>query len=334
MQAVSVITTVLNEVQDIPRLIGSLLEQSPPAAEIIVVDGGSTDGTWEWLCEAARRSPSLWPIRDESCSLRFTPGPVSKGRNVAIAAATSELIACVDAGCTYTPQWLALISAPLRTGTAEYALGGACLDLADATLWDIASAPYFGVKMSQATPTKSCTARSMAFTKDLWRRIGGFPENVLLGDDTHFDLEARRLTRPAFVRGAKAVYRPQNTLRSAVRQLSRYGTSDGVLGVRRPRLYRNALRCAAEVLSLVLLPWTWIPLAAVLVLELYHAFRPDWLFPRTLRPDALLARLAFSLMVPWIVAGSHIRGAVTRREPGNTQNERLDAPPPPASDPE
>ncbi len=49
----------------------------------------------------------------------------------------------------------------------------------------------------------------MAFRKELWKRIGGFPETVFFGEDTLFDLEARRLTPPAFVAGAKAIYRPQ-----------------------------------------------------------------------------------------------------------------------------
>jgi hypothetical protein len=176
MQPVSIVATVLNEVQDIGRLVPSLLAQIPPPAEVIIVDGGSTDGTWEWLVNAQTKHPNLQPIRDESCNLKSCPGPVSRGRNVAIAAARSQIIACADAGCTYAPDWLARITAPLIAGIAEYALGGACLDLADPTLWDLASAPFLGVKLSPSTPSKSCTARSMAFTKDLWRRIGGFPE--------------------------------------------------------------------------------------------------------------------------------------------------------------
>ena len=55
----------------------------------------------------------------------------------------------------------------------------------------------------------------MAFTKALWERIGGFPEQVLVGEDTLFDAAARRLTTPAFIVNAKAIYRPQNTFRSA-----------------------------------------------------------------------------------------------------------------------
>lgn len=319
MPAVSVIATVLNEAESIARLVESLAAQVPPAAEIVVVDGGSIDGTWEWLSEAAVYS-TLRPIRDESCSLKFTPGPISKGRNVAIAAASSDLIACADAGCTYAPNWLAELTAPLQRGEAEYSLGGACLDPRDATAWDLASAPFFGVKMEADAPTKSCTARSMAFTKTLWRRLGGFPETVFFGEDTLFDLEARRLTPPAFPRNAKAVYRPRNSLVSACRQMARYAVSDGILGVRRTRLMRNGARCIAEVAAVAVLPWTWIPFAIVAVAVLYFAFAPDWLFLRTANPRILVARLIFSLAVPWIIAINQIRGGLTKKNLVNPQN--------------
>ena len=319
MPPVSVISTILNEVQDIPRLVETLLRQDPPASEIIIVDGGSTDGSWEWLSNAAKSHPTLRPILDKTCSLKFTPGPVSKGRNVAIAAATSDFIACADAGCTYATDWLASLIAPLATGKAEYALGGSCLSLPDATVWDWASAPFFGVKLSLDATNKSCTARSMAFTKTLWSRIGGFPETVLLSEDTLFDLDARRLTRPAFPK-ARAMYHPRNTFISACKQMMRYAMGDGILGVRLSRLMRNAMRCVAEVAALIALPWTWIPLALVLALELYFAFRLDWLFKWTLKPHVLLARLIFSIIVPWIVTANQIRGALTKKNPTNVQN--------------
>ena len=321
MQPVTVVATVLNEARDIPRLVDSLLAQTPPTDEIIIVDGGSTDGTWEWLQQTARTHPALLAVRAETCSLRYTPGPVAKGRNLAIAAATHLVIACADAGCAYRPDWLAQLTAPLVQGEAKYALGGSCLDMSDPTVWDLASAPFFGVKLSLVAPNKSCTARSMAFTKELWRQIGGFPESVLLGEDTLFDLEARKRTAPAFA-PARALYRPQNTFCSACKQMARYAISDGILGVRRSRLTRNVARCVAGIAALGLLHWTWVPLALVLALEIYIAFRLDWLFPRTLRPHVLAARLAFSLIVPWIVTINHIRGSATRENPTNAQNNR------------
>jgi glycosyltransferase involved in cell wall biosynthesis len=320
MQPVSVIATVLNEVEDIARLVPSLLGQVPAAAEVVVVDGGSTDGTWEWLVDAAREHPDLRPLRDESCNLKRCPGPISRGRNVAIAEASSSIIACADAGCTYAPDWLARITAPLAAGTAQYALGGSCLDGADPTVWDLASAHFFGVRLSPSAPTKSCTARSMAFTKDLWQRIGGFPESFFFGEDTLFDLEARRLTPPAFVQGAKALYRPQYSFTSACRQLGRYAISDGVLGVRRARLFRNAARCLVQVLALVSLRWSFLPLLAVLALEAWFAFQADWRELARFGPRALCARFAFSILVPWIVALNRIRGGITGKFPPNRQN--------------
>lgn len=320
MQRVSVIMTVLNEAKDIGRAVASLLAQQPPAAEVIVVDGGSTDGTWEWLAEAQKNGSGLVAIRDETCSLKYSPGPVSRGRNVAIAAAKSAIIACADAGCTYAPDWLRNLTAPIAAGQSEYALGGSCLDSADYTVWDVASAPFFSIKLSPTEPTKSCTARSMAFTKELWERISGFPEEVLVGEDTLFDFAARRRTTPAFVSNAKALYRPGNTFHLACRQMARYAFSDGQAHVRNSRLTRHIARCLFEVLTLSALPWTVIPLLLDLVLEAWFAFEKDWsyLFPFGLK--AILARFAFSVAVPWVVAINHIHGLFSTKALSNCQN--------------
>jgi glycosyltransferase involved in cell wall biosynthesis len=319
-QPVSIVATVLNETQDIGRMVSSLLAQVPPPAEVVVVDGGSTDGTWEWLTAAQGANPTLIAIRDESCSLKHSPGPISRGRNVAIAASKSKFIACADAGCAYAPDWLANLTASIVSGAAEYALGGTCLDFADHTVWDVASAPFFSIKLSPTEPTKSCTARSMAFTKDLWQRLGGFPEDVFLGEDTLFDLAARRLARPFFVPNAKALYRPQNTFRSACHQMASYAFSDGQAGVRPTRLIRNAARCLLEVLALALLPWSRLPLAAVFILECWYAYRRDWRFLPRYGTRAIAARFVFSVAVPWVVAVNQVRGRFSTRALTNRQN--------------
>ncbi len=320
MQPVSVIMTVLNEAGEIARGVSSLLAQQPPPAQVVVVDGGSTDGTWEWLTAAQARDPRLVAIRDESCSLRYSIGPISRGRNVAIRAAASPLIACADAGCTYAPDWLANLTAPLAAGQAEYALGGTCLDPAHATLWDVASAPFFSIKLTPNEPTKSCTARSMAFTRALWEHIGGFPEHVTFAEDTLFDMEARRLTRPAFIPNAKAIYRPGNSFRSAARQMARYAASDGIAGVRWSRMLRNALRCLGQAAALVLIPLTLWPLTAILAIEIWYAFHRDGRYVLRFGPAALAARLAFSVAVPWIVAFNQAKGRLRPERQTNWQN--------------
>jgi glycosyltransferase involved in cell wall biosynthesis len=318
---VSVTATVLNEVDDIDRLVAGLMEQTLRPAEVVIVDGGSTDGTWEHLQAASLRYPSLIAIRDESCSLKSSPGPIGRGRNTAVARASSEVIACVDAGCSYEPQWLAQLTGPILDNQAEYAVGGSCIDPQDRTTWDIASAPFFGIKLGADEPTKSCTGRSMAFRKQLWQQVGGFPEDTFLGEDTIFDLRARKTAATAFVDQAKAHYRPKHTFRSAIRQTASYAETDGVLGTRRARLFRNLARCVAEVLALALLPLTAIPLLCVLVLETYFAFRLDWRsFPGKSSFRLLGARLLFSLAVPWVVTWNQINGMLTKTNKPNRQN--------------
>lgn len=321
MTSVSIVVTVLNEAEDIGRVVSSLLAQNPPAAEVIVVDGGSTDGTWEWLVEAQARDARLTAIRDETCSLKYSAGPVSRGRNVAICAAKSEIVACADAGCTYAPDWLGNLTAPIAAGAAEYALGGSCIDAGGASLWDIASAPFFSIKLTPDEPTKSCTARSMAFRRALWQRIGKFPESVLVGEDTLFDAAARCQTRPAFVSNAKAFYCPRNTFRSAAHQMARYALSDGQSGIRWARLLRNAGRCVLEIAALASLRWTVLPLLAVLALESWYAFHRDWRPLLRFGPRAVAARIVFSLGVPWIVAVNQVRGRFSRQPLSNRQNQ-------------
>jgi glycosyltransferase involved in cell wall biosynthesis len=326
MPSVSVAATVLNEVDDIDSLVESLMRQTLAPAEVIIVDGGSTDGTWERLLAARSKYPTLVSIRDESCSLQRSPGPIARGRNVGIAAATSEIVACADAGCTYHPDWLANLAAPILDGRSEYAVGGSYIDPdpANATVWDLASAPFFGVKLNPDAPTKSCTARSMAFRKELWQRVGGFPETVFLGEDTVFDSEVRKLVTPAFPARAKAAYQPRHTFRSALRQMVSYSVTDGVLGGRSPRLWRNAARCLVEILAVLALVYSPIPLLSALALEIYFAFRLDWSdlrkAPLRTLPGILGARLIFSLIVPWAVAWYQTVGSITKKNRPNRQN--------------
>ena len=320
MPTVSVIATVLNETETIGGLLTSMQAQTLAPTDIVIVDGGSTDGTWEQLLAARATMPNLLPIRDETCNRRHVVGPIARGRNVAITSARGDIIACADAGCLYDNSWVDHITAALRSGTADYTLGGSRLDLAQSTVWDIASAPFLGVKLASSEPSKSCAARSVAFTRSAWARVGGFPEFLFHADDVLFDQQMRESARTVPADNAKAIYIPHHTFATAVWQVSSYSRGDGIAGLRFARLMRNVLRCVAELAALALLPLTVWPFLLVLALEIYFAFRLDWKHVRSLGPRVLLARLAFSLVVPWVVAYNQVRGALRKQYQTNRQN--------------
>lgn len=320
MASVSVIATVLNESDSIEGLVRSLLEQSETPLEIVIVDGGSTDGTWEKLEALAQGSRLLRVVRDESCSLKNSPGPIARGRNVAIAAARGEIIACCDAGCTYEKDWLTNLTRPMREGDAQYVLGGSRIEVREATAWDLAAAPLMGVAMVSEGKRKSCTARSMAFTKSAWERAGKFPETTLLGEDTWFDIAVRKVVDVAYAENAMAVYRPKLTFKTALQTIARYSAADGELGLRKTRFSKMALRCLLQAVAVATLGWRWEIAALVALIETYIAFERD---RSVLLPSAwrgLIPRILFSICVPWVTVYFYWRGRHAKNAVLNPQN--------------
>jgi hypothetical protein len=145
----------------------------------------------------------------------------------------------------------------------------------------------------------------------------------LFGEDTLFDLRARELVIPVFPAGAMARYNPRFTFSGAAGRLGLYANSDGVLGVRRMRLVRNALRCIAQLAALIALPWTFVPALIVLGLEIFFAFEHDVRGVTGPRFFVLVpARLLFSIASPWIVTYHRLAGTVTKKNKPNPQNAR------------
>ncbi|HRW51212.1 MAG TPA: glycosyltransferase, partial [Caldilinea sp.] len=84
------IATVYNERASIERLLESLAGQTRRPDEVILCDGGSQDGT----AEAIRAYAAHHPDRLPGLQVIVAPGAnISRGRNIAIAAAAGPLIA-------------------------------------------------------------------------------------------------------------------------------------------------------------------------------------------------------------------------------------------------
>ncbi len=93
---ISVVIPTYNRRATLPRALDSVLAQTLPAVEIIVVDDGSTDGTGEWLATAYPR------VR----LLRQPNRGVSAARNAGIAAAEGDWIALLDSDDAWLPAKL------------------------------------------------------------------------------------------------------------------------------------------------------------------------------------------------------------------------------------
>ena len=101
--SVSVIVAVRDGEAYLGEAIDSILEQTAPAGEVLIVDDGSVDGTAEVI---AGYGP---PVR----CLRREPLGVAAALNTGLAAATGDLIAFLDADDVWTPRKLELQLAAL-----------------------------------------------------------------------------------------------------------------------------------------------------------------------------------------------------------------------------
>lgn len=95
--AVSVVIPTFNRAELLPRAVESVLAQTHPAAEVIVVDDGSSDGTGELV---ASRFPE---VRVAAQAHRG----VSAARNRGIAAASGDWIALLDSDDEWCAEKLA-----------------------------------------------------------------------------------------------------------------------------------------------------------------------------------------------------------------------------------
>ena len=106
---ISVVIPTFNAADRLGRTIETVLAQSVPAHEIIVVDDGSTDETPRVCAGYGAR------IR----TLRVANGGQQRARNLAVAEATGEWIALLDHDDLWDPEYLAETGALMDRGDVD-----------------------------------------------------------------------------------------------------------------------------------------------------------------------------------------------------------------------
>lgn len=192
-ELVSLVATVYNEDQTINEWLDSIQQQTRLPDEVVIVDGGSSDNTFSVLEKKARE----WPLLKVH---QLSGANIPKGRNEAIRLAENDIIAATDAGCTLEPDWLEKITDPFEDENVKAVAG--------AYRWHTTTAFARAVGTYMGTPCKALhegetflpSARSVAFRKEVWEKVGGYPEWLDAAEDTFFDLavlEAGYRFRPA-----------------------------------------------------------------------------------------------------------------------------------------
>jgi len=170
MLPVCVVVPLRNEVHALPRLWDSLREQTCPPQEIVLVDGGSTDGT-PALARQLTRGDGRVVIVEAGPA---TPG---RGRNVGVRAARSEWIAFTDSGIRLDPQWLEKLVDVVRSDPEVKVVYGHYEPVTDTFFTRCAALAY--VSPLSGTPAGRMRGPFIASSlvhRSAWEAAGGFPD--------------------------------------------------------------------------------------------------------------------------------------------------------------
>lgn len=183
---VSVVIPTWNRAEAVCRAVASVLAQTYPALDVVVVDDGSTDDTAERL--AALADPRLRVLGHDRCR------GVAAARNTGLAAARGDYLALLDSDDLWLPEKIARLLAFARRhgyqicqnqeiwmrggrrvnpGLAQQKIGGA----------------FFEAALARCLVSPS----SVLFTREFCDTVGGFDESLPACED--YDLWLRALVR-------------------------------------------------------------------------------------------------------------------------------------------
>ncbi|UCE58485.1 MAG: glycosyltransferase [Phycisphaerales bacterium] len=297
------VTTVLNAAEGCAKMLESLGGQTRVPDEIIVVDGGSTDGTLDVLRQEAQR--------DARIRLLVKPGAnIGQGRNAGIEVATGEIILSTDSGCRLDHNWVESMVRPFEEHPdTELVAGTYEIDPQTLTEAVVGTATMRGALKPIDPDTYNPSCRSLAFTKKLWERVGRFPDWIEI-DDTLFNLKLRRMNvNRRIVRDAAVHWRPRSTLTGIYRQFRFYATWRGHTQLDAEAIHFNIRNLT--VCLILLLAAIWFSVAWALFLAAFAYFYIYSFHDKARRVAAKLGTwkaYPLSIVVHWAIVLGGISG--------------------------
>ncbi len=177
MTTISCIIVSYNNGIFLKESILSVVNQTKPVDEIIVADDGSTDGSRDLITSLAQEYSQIKPI------FRQKNLGVTLNRDLAIRAATSELITTLDGDDWYSPQKIEMEYLAIENNLESIAYSDVnladidgqitrCLDLSNFSSFEIEQRLNWIISHVTEIP------RDMLFSKKLYLDVGGLRHNL------------------------------------------------------------------------------------------------------------------------------------------------------------
>jgi succinoglycan biosynthesis protein ExoA len=294
---VSVVVPCRNEEQYVGGVLDAIRAQDCAVAEVVVVDGGSTDATAEIVREYASRHPGF--------KLRVVSAygaNISAALNTGISASTAEIIVRMDSHSRPAPDYVRRAVDALRETNAAVVGGiwrvspGAPTLMARAIARAVAHPVGAGDAAYRLNRGRVPSRREVdtvpfgCFRRSHWQQVGGFNEDLLVNEDYEFNYRTRQKGgRIVLDNLVQCEYFARPSLRALARQYFRYGWWKARMLRRHPR----SIRIRQAIPALFVPGWVVVAVTALVV--------------PALRPAAAWAVALYASLL--LIAGVHAFGA-------------------------
>lgn len=211
MTSISVVIPAHNAAETIRASVESLIRQTRPVQEIIIVENGSTDDTAQVASDLAKKYSSVKLIHSE-------PG-VSIARNTGILASTSEYIAWLDADDTYTADAMETLGYFADKSHADFVKGNLLHNFGSTTrIWRPSLKAYNVVSNLRMEPTYPDYVGTVCalYKRDFLHSLQDpFPVGVRTAEDRAF-VWRTLLNGAKFVHVDRVVYNYDKTSETSV----------------------------------------------------------------------------------------------------------------------
>lgn len=217
---VSLILTVKNEEKSIRFLFDSILNQLKKPDEIVIVDGGSTDKTIDIIKDYL----DLIPIK----LIQKIGANIATGRNIAIANSKYSIIAVTDGGCKLDKKWLDQITKPFKEMDVDVVFGkyiGVGDSLFQILVRLLLVYDFDKIKENSFSPS----SRSIAFKREAWEQVNGYPEWLDYAEDTYYNRELKKIGKKFYLNKNAVVYwQMRQNFSQLFKQHLNYAIYDGI----------------------------------------------------------------------------------------------------------
>jgi glycosyltransferase involved in cell wall biosynthesis len=263
---VSVIVPVRDEEDSIRELLDSLLQQTRPADEIVITDGGSVDATPQIIEEYIHKGAPVRLIRAGAA----LPG---RGRNLGAAEASGEWLGFTDAGIRLANNWLEALVAKAEADDSIDVVYGSCQPVTNTFFKQCAAIAY----VQPPAPRDGLLIRprfiaSTLLRREAWQAVNGFPEDLRSAEDLVFmDRVENAGYRFVFEPRAVVHWDLRPTLGATFKRFLIYSRNNIRAGLFRQWqatiLMRYGVLAVLLVAALIVRPsWIWFPVAAWLLM--------------------------------------------------------------------